>query len=84
MLNLTINLIAPAICFTTDMWQDKCKSHSWLGLTLHWVDENWNMKMNALECIHFKSLMERVVDSNQSDSGIFCVDSLNFMQILKI
>ena len=53
LLRPVIDSLSPAISYTTDIWTDRYMAKSWLGLTLHWINNEWDMKSVSLECIHF-------------------------------
>ena len=40
--------------FTTDMWTSTLSSEAYLGLTIHFIDENWVFRRFLLDIIPFK------------------------------
>lgn len=41
-------------CTTADIWS--CKNRSFLGVTVHWIDDNLERRSAALSCSRFKGL----------------------------
>ena len=43
------------VSFTADMWMLTLSSEAYLGLTIHYVDENWTLQRFLLDIIPFKT-----------------------------
>ena len=43
------------IAFTTDMWTSTLNSESYLGLTIHYIDQDWNFQRFLLDIIPFQT-----------------------------
>jgi hypothetical protein len=43
------------VSFTADMWTSTLSSEAYLGLTIHYVDENWVLRRFLLDIIPFKT-----------------------------
>src|SRR3954465_7914245 len=56
-LNIVYDLqkIPGKISFTADMWTSTLSSEAYLGLTIHYIDENWNFQRFLLDIIPFKT-----------------------------
>lgn len=39
---------------TTDMWTDDYRKLSYLSLTVHYIDDEWNLKERVLSTKHFE------------------------------
>ena len=42
------------VAFTTDMWTSTLNSESFLGLTIHYIDQDWNFQQFLLDIIPFQ------------------------------
>ena len=42
--------------FTTDMWTDDYRKISYISLTVHYIDENWQLKEQILAASNFQML----------------------------
>ncbi|CAJ0651231.1 5608_t:CDS:2, partial [Entrophospora sp. SA101] len=56
--NKFINLLngrykPPSLAFTTDIWSSMT-NQSYLGITLHFIDDDWNLKNLTLDVIHLE------------------------------
>jgi hypothetical protein len=43
------------VSFTADMWTSTLSSEAYLGLTIHYIDENWTLRRFLLDIIPFKT-----------------------------
>src|SRR4051794_1067096 len=43
------------VSFTADMWTSTLSSEAYLGLTIHYIDENWTLQRFLLDIIPFKT-----------------------------
>lgn len=43
------------VSFTADMWTSTLTSEAYLGLTIHYIDENWTLQRFLLDIIPFKT-----------------------------
>ncbi|EXX74310.1 hypothetical protein RirG_052310 [Rhizophagus irregularis DAOM 197198w] len=48
-----LNAIPGKLSLTADMWTSTCNNDAFLGLTIHYVDNNWNLKNFLLDIISF-------------------------------
>jgi hypothetical protein len=55
--NIKYNLkkIPGKISFTADMWTSTMSSESYLGLTIHYINQDWNLQRFLLNIIPFKT-----------------------------
>jgi hypothetical protein len=55
--NITYDLqkIPGKVSFTADMWTSTLSSEAYLGLTIHYIDENWVLRRFLLDIIPFKT-----------------------------
>ena len=58
----------PALSFTTDMWSDKHKCRSWVGVTVHWVNDNFELNYCTLSCIEFEALFDKISEQDPFDN----------------
>src|SRR4051812_9723732 len=49
-----IKKIPGKVSFTADMWTSTLSSEAYLGLTIHYIDENWTLRHFLLDIIPFK------------------------------
>ena len=47
--------IPGTVAFTADMWTSTLNSESYFGLTIHYIDENWNFRRFLLDIIPFQT-----------------------------
>ncbi|GES92534.1 zinc finger BED domain-containing protein RICESLEEPER 2-like [Rhizophagus clarus] len=48
-----LNAIPGKLSLTADMWTSTCNNDAFLGLTIHYIDNNWNLKNFLLDIISF-------------------------------
>ena len=48
-----LNAIPGKLSLTADMWTSTCNNDAFLGLTIHYVDNNWNLRNFLLDIISF-------------------------------
>ena len=48
-----INAIPGKLSLTADMWTSTCNNDAFLGLTIHYVDNNWSLRNFLLDIISF-------------------------------
>ena len=48
-----LNAIPGKLSLTADMWTSTCNNNAFLGLTIHYIDKNWNLKNFLLDIISF-------------------------------
>ncbi len=48
------------VSFTADMWTSTLSSESYLGLTIHYIDENWALQRFLLDIIPFKIVIQEL------------------------
>ncbi|EXX78164.1 hypothetical protein RirG_017480 [Rhizophagus irregularis DAOM 197198w] len=50
-----IKKIPGKVSFTADLWASTLSSEAYLGLTIHYIDENWTLRHFLLDIIPFKT-----------------------------
>ncbi|GES96811.1 zinc finger BED domain-containing protein RICESLEEPER 2-like [Rhizophagus clarus] len=48
-----LNAIPGKLSLTADIWTSTCNNDAFLGLTIHYIDNNWNLKNFLLDIISF-------------------------------
>ena len=56
----------PIFAFTSDMWTDKYKHRKFLSLSIHWISDDWNLKVKLL------GLQELEESATSVNIGINC------------
>ena len=59
------------VSFTTDMWTSTLSSEAYLGLTIHYIDQNWTLQRFLLDIIPFKNRHTRV-NMSTAISNVLC------------
>ena len=50
-----LNKISGKVSFTADMWTSTMSSESYLGLTIHYINQDWDLQRFLLDIVPFKT-----------------------------
>lgn len=61
---------ARPVAYTSDLWETQGKKFSYIGIGVHFIDADWNLKFQTLDFREFNSVLrEAAYDGDDDNSG---------------